>query len=1394
MKQLSGKYFKRILVVLITFQIVFAATAGVNMGWIATADSGTGSDGSNKYMADVTYTFGDGTKNTFETQGKQGFYAMYSSSVNQATTAFPVETAKECVLDTDNYWKIPKESGGYVDKFRIASGRISGALAQGVELATGYTSIIKWVAPMSGEFSVSAKWRGAGDGILSANNDGINLGIYKNSENIYNNQIEQIKGYAAGPSWNNDGSKLTLEKGDVLYFVSDPKEIGYKDRWTKDTPWVQIIINGTITLKEDKELPESDITEAPKPGTVYSWGDWTKNTFDSQGKQGFYAMYSTAVNQGNSFPLDEIYLLQRDTDKASPYYKVPLSDGNVINNYFSIGAGVDYDGKPTEEQSAVNLDKGYSGVIRWVAPADGDYALNIKWKAHGKTGIFTANNDGLELSVYHENQNLFYHDQIEKIAGWGACPAFNNGGNAISMKKGESIYIIADPKERGYENTWTFDSPWLDIQVEYTESLKENNILPPSDISGKPTSGTVFSWGDWAKNPFTKQGQQGFYAMYSTAVDQGNTFPTETAYLLERDTDENSPYYKIPYKYGGFVNGFLMGAGVDYNNNPTDHQAAVDLKSGFSAVLRWVAPADGDYLINAKWVYSTTGVYTNSDGIIVGVYREKENLFNHEQINKITQWGKETTDTIPYWNNDGKTVTLHKGESIYIIGDPKKDGTNDRPWVTVDIEYRSEIVEDKNLPAADTGSKPEVGTTYYWGDWTKNTFVKQGQQGFYAMFSTVVNKGDSFPLDSASLLKRNPDPASPYWMVPLKNGGFDSGFLIGAGTDYNGNPTDRQTAINLKNGYTGILRWVAPADGYYHVRAAWRCHDTAGTFSSTKDGLFLSVYKDNERVYSKDVVGILKGWDVAYPKWNNDGDTVHMKKGQSLYFVNDPKNDAANDTPWMLINISYEGDKMIHAVKQRDENDFSWTPEKEPEIGTEFYWGDSSKNMFTYEGQQGFFAMYGTAVAQKAKYPVNILKKCTFDDFTNFWTIPESSEDYTMRLKIGSGRSDTNPAVFPTTNRTAAIKWVAPVDGTYTVKYVNFGNWNAKPKFSLSGSDDGVTVGVYRDNGENLYTKTYNKNEVIVYNDVVYNDPSWFTTTLTLKKGEAVYFVGDPNNDATGDSPWCHIKVILKNMKVDSFDASEKDWKPEVRDEYYWGDEVFNPMVEQGSQNFYNMYLGSSNYTNDFPTFALKRMGVFSIDPRQWMTGNSSIKWMYMRATGTHALQQDKSFGVKWLAPEDGTYYVDAMIFQGTKQGYKETSGEDGIAYGIYKGTQNLVYVDKGPTSWTTAAQAMNDPEQHMKTEVSMKKGEALFFTADSKKVVAGSDLPGLRIKISTNNEEIDYTTGMKPFETPKSTETPDVVSPKNNTWIIVLVAVSAVVLAAGGGIWLVIAKKKKAK
>ena len=655
------------------------------------------------------------------------------------------------------------------------------------------------------------------------------------------------------------------------------------------------------------------------------------------------------------------------------------------------------------------------------------------------------------------------------------------------------------------------------------------------------------------------------------------------------------------------------------------------------------------------------------------------------------------------------------------------------------------------------------------------------------MFSTSVNQGDDFPIETAALLERNTDPASPYWMVPLADGGFDSGFFIGAGTDYNGNPTSVQSAVNLKNGYTAIIRWIAPADGYYHVRASWKCHDTAGTFSSTQDGLTVSVYKDNLNLFSKDITGRLAGWDTVYPKWNNNGDTVKMKKGESLYFISDPKNDGAGDTPWIILNISYEGDKMIYAAPKKDANDFSWTPEKELEIGDVFYWGDGSINSFTQEGEQGFFAMYGTAVAQGENYPVNTLKKCEFDDFTNYWKIPEN-DDYSPRFRIGSSLTDTHPAIMPTNGRTAAIKWVAPKDGTYTVKYVNFGNWNNKN--SLSGSDDGVTVGVYCDDGENIYSKTYKKDETIVYNDVVWNDPSWFVTTLTLQKGEPLYFVGDPNNDATGDNPWCHIKIILKNMQAKDFNAVEEDWVPQICDDYYFGDEAFNAMNKQGMQNFYTMYLAASDYADKFPTFALKPMQLFKLEPRQWVPGSSSMPWMFWRATGEGCLEKDRSIAIKWLAPEDGTYYIDAFVFQGTKQGYKEDSGEDGISYGIYHGTQNLVYMDKDATSYYTRAEAEADSEQHMKTEVAMKKGEALFFTADSKKILAGSDIPALRIRISTSSpdEKIDYMAGMLPFENTDSAAIPE--SP-NKLRLVPIIVVSAVLIAAIGGVIAFVAIKK---
>lgn len=193
-----------------------------------------------------SWYFGNDRTTPFTSQGENGFYAMYSQKTSQGMS-FPIDSAMLCEYDpTDYYFKAPDGSGGFIPNFKIASSMAgygtSAAFTQAVELANGYSSVIRWVAPKSGEYKLNVQWRGNNAGILSANNDGVILGVYKNSESLYYNEISEIKGYAAGPKWDNDEQVISLDKGDSLYFVSDPKAIGWNSSTQRDTPWVRIDI------------------------------------------------------------------------------------------------------------------------------------------------------------------------------------------------------------------------------------------------------------------------------------------------------------------------------------------------------------------------------------------------------------------------------------------------------------------------------------------------------------------------------------------------------------------------------------------------------------------------------------------------------------------------------------------------------------------------------------------------------------------------------------------------------------------------------------------------------------------------------------------------------------------------------------------------------------------------------------------------------------------------------------------------------------------------------------------------------------------------------------------------------------------------------------------------
>ncbi|NMA67686.1 MAG: hypothetical protein GX957_15895 [Clostridiaceae bacterium] len=202
---------------------------------------------------------------------------------------------------------------------------------------------------------------------------------------------------------------------------------------------------------------------------------------------------------------------------------------------------------------------------------------------------------------------------------------------------------------------------------------------------------------------------------------------------------------------------------------------------------------------------------------------------------------------------------------------------------------------------------------------------------------------------------------------------------------------------------------------------------------------------------------------------------------------------------------------------------------------------------------------------------------------------------------------------------------------------------------------------------------------------------------------------------------------------------------PDIGKEYVFGDDAFNTMRLQGTDGFYAMYLDSSDHGSAFPICDLKEMTYYCLEQRQWMPDNEETTNMYLKSSGECALQPGRSLAVKWLAPEAGTYYVDAYFYGGTRDTTIEN--DDGIAYGVYKGVERLFYLNITSAFWISRQEAEENSNYHMIKTIKLEKGEALYFTADPKKVIKSSDLPAFRISIKTSNRSIDFTSGMMSFE-----------------------------------------------
>ncbi len=422
------------------------------------------------------------------------------------------------------------------------------------------------------------------------------------------------------------------------------------------------------------------------------------------------------------------------------------------------------------------------------------------------------------------------------------------------------------------------------------------------------TIGQKWHFGSNRDTAFTAQGQNGFYAMYSTKVNQGNSFPVKTAKLCVLDTADN--YFKISDGLDGYKEHFKI-ASSDAGASEV-FTKAVHLATGYSAVIAWKAPRNGQYLINQQWRTDSNGCFTaNNDGVAVGIYTEAEAIYYHDQQENIASW-ENPIETFERKSTDG-LVTLAEGEVIYFVSDPKNEGYTsadlrqyDAPWTQIDIEYRGNHRTDIGEATA-TYSSTEIGTTYSFGNRGSN-FKAQGNEGFYAMYSFDVNKGNSFPLDE--LYYCSYDATNKVFKINTWQNEYVSNFLIGS---QNLESANTRGQISLATGYSAVIKFKAPVAGEYSIDAKWRGNGN-GRFTWGNEGVSVGIYSDYENLYyfNTDSDNFTPWSDEdKIPKYASNN-TISLEAGECIYFVADPKVIGCGgqynyDTPWFqYIDIKLE--------------------------------------------------------------------------------------------------------------------------------------------------------------------------------------------------------------------------------------------------------------------------------------------------------------------------------------------------------------------------------------------------------------------------------------------------------------------------------------------------------
>ncbi len=397
---------------------------------------------------------------------------------------------------------------------------------------------------------------------------------------------------------------------------------------------------------------------------VYHFG---KNLFNlddpgvAQGSEGWYFLYSTTTNAGETFPTDTLSEAVRGTSgKWDGKWAAPKGDSYA--DWWNI--------QPT---GYLGPDTGFAVALKWVVPEDGSYTAQIDYWGGSNSTADEVGNDGVIFFVYQNDQLL---SRAETMGKDSAAPEQGDGSEAKpykvlkteSLKKGDAFYMIVDPKTSS-----AYDNPWWDIEFTlHAEAESQPSGSGSSSESSTPAppvgEGPYTFGGDKfdINGKDVVQGSEGWFYLYSQRADTGEGFPLDSLREAERRDGE----WKVPESV----------ASAQWYRVRSDGYMSPD--NGISVGVKWVAPADGKYLLSIDyWGGSSDTSQELSDGVIFFVYWNDELLSRTETDGKSNLTRAASAEAARV---NGE-VTLKKGDAVYMIADPKKNSGYDNPWWSATI-------------------------------------------------------------------------------------------------------------------------------------------------------------------------------------------------------------------------------------------------------------------------------------------------------------------------------------------------------------------------------------------------------------------------------------------------------------------------------------------------------------------------------------------------------------------------------------------------------------------------------------------------------------------------------------------------------------------------------------